>query len=194
VAALAVATFVGCKRSERAAADSARVADSVAAATPAPPPAAPATPVLTDANIVFILDAANIADSARGTLAASKGTHADVRSFGKMMAGEHHAIHVEEDALAKKLGVTPLAPPNDMSDMQAKQEMDSLTAMPKGDAWDKSYIDYEVAYHRGLLETATKALDATQNPELKALIQKAAPVVQKHLDRALEVQKKLGGG
>jgi hypothetical protein len=43
-----------------------------------------------------------------------------------------------------------------------------------------------------LLQTATKALDAAQNQELKDLIKKAAPVVQKHLDRAKQIQQKLG--
>jgi predicted outer membrane protein len=53
-------------------------------------------------------------------------------------------------------------------------------------------IDYEVTYHQAVLETATKALGAAQNQELKDLIQKAAPVIQKHLDRAKEIQQKLG--
>jgi hypothetical protein len=43
-----------------------------------------------------------------------------------------------------------------------------------------------------MLQTATKALGAAQNQELKDLITKAAPVIQHHLDRALAIQKKLG--
>ena len=58
----------------------------------------------------------------------------------------------------------------------------------------EAYIDYEVGYHQALLETATKALGAAQNQELKDLIQKAAPVVQHHLDRAKQIQTKLGTG
>jgi len=87
--------------------------------------------------------------------------------------------------------VTPQAPANDQSEMQAKQEMDSLNALAKGAAWDKAYIAYEVGYHQAVLDIANKALAATQNAELKALITKAAPVIQHHLDRAKEIQKKL---
>jgi rubrerythrin len=43
-----------------------------------------------------------------------------------------------------------------------------------------------------VLQTATKALDAAQNAQLKDLIKKAAPVLQKHLDRAKQIQQKLG--
>lgn len=146
---------------------------------------------LTDPNIVYILDQANIADSARGRLAETKGTSADVRNFGKMMAGEHHALRMQGQQLAKKLNVTPQAPSGDQSEAQAKTEMDSLDAMPKGKAWDKAYIDYEVNYHEQVIQTATKALDAAQNQELKDLIKKAAPVLQKHLDRAKQIQQKL---
>jgi putative membrane protein len=189
---LAATSLVACRRAERTA-DTAAVAESAATTTPPAAAPAPAEPALTDANVVFILDAANAADSARGALAQTKGTSADVKSFGKLMVGEHHALRAAGQALATKLNVSPAAPSGDQSEAQAKQELDSLNVLAKGAAWDKAYIDYEVVYHRSVLETATKALDAAQNAELKALIQKAAPVIQHHLDRAQEIQKKLGG-
>ena len=169
---------------------------SGATASAAPPAGsstgANATATLSDPNIVYILDQANAADSARGHLAQTKGTSSDVKSFGRLMMGEHHALRQQGQQLAKKLNVTPQAPPNDQSEAQAKTEMDSLNAMAKGKAWDKAYIDYEVTYHEALMQTATKALDAAQNQELKDLIKKAAPVVQKHIDEAKKVQQKLG--
>ncbi len=163
-----------------------RTADSAMAAMPAMPPA------LTDANIVYILDQANAADSARGTLAAMKGMSADVKGFGKEMASEHHALRQQGMALATKLGVTPMAPANDMSVTDAQTEMDKLNAEAKGKGWDKAYIDYEVTYHKAVLETATKALGVAQNQELKDLITKAAPILQKHLDHAMQIQSKMG--
>jgi putative membrane protein len=147
---------------------------------------------LSDPNIVYILDQANAGDSARGRLAETKGTSADVKNYGKLMVAEHHLVRQQGQQLAKKLNVTPQAPSGDQSEAQNKTEQDSLNAMPKGKAWDKAYIDYEVTYHQQLLQTATKALDAAQNQELKDLIKKAAPIVQKHLDRAKQIQQKLG--
>ena len=110
------------------------------------------------------------------------------------MVGEHHSLREQGQMLAKKLNVTPQAPSGDQSEQQAKTEMDSLNATAKGKAWDKAYIDYEVNYHQQVLQTATQALGAAQNAELKSLIQKAAPVIQHHLDRAKQIQQKLGGG
>jgi putative membrane protein len=188
---LAVGALVaGCAKSDKgAAADTTMGADTTSAAAA---PATPAAPTLTDANIAAILDQANASDSARGALAQTKGTSADVKNYGKLMMGEHHALRLAGQNLVKKLGVTPALPAGDNSEAQAKAEMDSLTALPKGAAWDKAYIDFEVGYHQAVLETATKALDVAQNQELKDLIKKAAPTLQHHLERGQQIQKKLG--
>jgi hypothetical protein len=42
-----------------------------------------------------------------------------------------------------------------------------------------------------VLDLATKAAGQTQTTELKNLIQKAAPVIQGHLDLAQSIQKSL---
>ena len=194
-----VTAVAACAKKEASrAADTTRLDTTAAAPSMGPGAAADtgsmaaAAAPLTDANIVFILHGANAADSARGKLAESKGTSADVKSFGKMMVGEHHALNMQGDQLAKKLNVTPVAPANDQSEAQAKAEMDSLTALAKGLAWDKAYIAYEVGYHQAVKDIATKALAAAQNAELKALITQAAPIIQAHLDQAQAIQTKLG--
>jgi putative membrane protein len=194
VLAALVVTAACTKKEGETATDTAAVppAPAMANSTSTAAGAPTSSAALTDPNIVYILDQANAADSARGKLAESKATSADVKGFGRLMVGEHHALRAQGQQLAKKLSVTPQAPSGDQSEAQTKQEMDSLNAMSKGAAWDKAYIDYEVTYHQQVLQTATKALDAAQNQELKDLIKKAAPVIQHHLDRAQQIQKKLG--
>jgi predicted outer membrane protein len=54
------------------------------------------------------------------------------------------------------------------------------------------YIEQEVAAHKAVLDLANKAHDQAQNEQLKALIEKAKPVIQKHLDQAEALQDKLG--
>lgn len=194
VALLLVITVAACAKKEASRGVDTTLKVDTTAPSMAPPPAetTAAAATLTDPNIVFILHAANAADSARGKLAESKGTSADVKSFGKLMVGEHHSLNMQGDALAKKLNVTPVAPANDQSEAQAKMEMDSLTALAKGAAWDKAYIAYEIGYHQAVKDIATKALAQAQNAELKALITKAAPIIQAHLDKAQAIQTKLG--
>jgi putative membrane protein len=146
---------------------------------------------MSDANIVAYLDAANVVDSAGGKLASTKGTSADVKSFGKMMMGEHHALREQGQALAKKDNITPEPASSDTTKQMGEHTESTMNSMAKGAAWDKAYIDHEVAVHQSVLDNAKAAHDQTQNADLKALIEKASPVIQKHLDRAKEIQKKL---
>jgi putative membrane protein len=166
--------------------------DTMAAATTDTMAAAPAAPAaLTDPNIVYILDNANMLDSAAGSVAATKGTSADVREFGKRMMRDHHSLRKQGQDLAAKLKVTPEAPASDDSKAQYDKTMATLNGAAKGKDFDKAYIDNEVTYHQAVLQTATAAMNAAQNAELKNLIQKAAPEIQAHLDMAQSIQGKM---
>jgi putative membrane protein len=147
---------------------------------------------LTDANIVALLDEANQADSAAGAYALGKATNPDVKAFAKLMMGEHHALRAQGQQLAQRLKVTPQPPANDPVQAAATSEMAALRAAPKGPQFDRTYIDQEVAIHKAVLDLAEKAHESAQNQELKALIEQAKPVIEKHRDRAEEIQKKLG--
>jgi putative membrane protein len=151
---------------------------------------AAATSQLSDANIVALLDEANMADSAAGAYALTKATHADVKAFARMMMGEHHALRAQGQQLAQRLNLTPEPPPNDPVKPLAMSEMGLLTGSSKQE-FDSVYIAQEVDVHKAVLDLAGKAHDAAQSQDLKKLIEQAGPVIQKHLDRAQQIQKKL---
>jgi putative membrane protein len=109
-----------------------------------------------------------------------------------MMMSEHHALRVQGLALAKKLQVTPEPPADDPVKQAGEAETSALKAAGSGAAFDRAYIDQEVTIHKAVLDLAAKAHDQAQNSELKALIEKAKPTIQKHLDRAEELQQSLG--
>jgi putative membrane protein len=178
-----------CAKKDNAATDTGMVADT-GMGTMADTGMARA-PALSDPNIVFILDNTNMLDSAAGSIAATKGTASDVRDYGRMMMRDHHKLRQSGDSLAKKLAVTPEAPANDDSKAQYDKTMSTLNSAAKGKDFDKAYIDNEVVYHQAVLQTATAAMGAAQNSELKNLIQKAAPLIQAHYDRAKAIQAKM---
>jgi len=178
----------GSEQSQAASADSS--ADSAAGGTSAAPAAAPQGG-MTDANIVALLDAANKADSSAGALAAKKATNAEVKAFARLMMSEHHALRAAGQALAKQLGVEPKAPERDPLAPYVANEMKTLQSTAKGAEFDRVYIDNEVSVHQAVLDLANQARVTTQTPQLKELIEKAVPVIRKHLDQATELQKKL---
>jgi putative membrane protein len=188
-------SIAACSKNANKADTTAMAADTTAkaaAVTPTPP-------ALTDTAIFGLLDEANVADSASGALAAKKGSSASVREFGHQMARDHHMLRKAGQDLAKKLNITPAPPTNDTLPAAAKRMGDSLTAEAKGPAWDKAYIDNEVAVHQSVLALLQTAQGAASDTSLKALIQKAQPTIQGHLTKAQDIQGKLnatatGGG
>jgi putative membrane protein len=179
-------------RDQSAAASAATPPDTGAPDARGGAPAATPKGGLGDSNIVALLDEANKADSAAGALALKKATNPEVKAFAKLMMGEHHAMRVQGQELAKQLGVTPKLPERDPLSGYAKNEMDALQKTAKGAEFDRTYIDHEVSIHQAVLDFANQAKVTTQTPELRDLIEKAVPVIKKHLDQAQEIQKKLG--
>jgi putative membrane protein len=180
-------------RTDNAARDT--TATGTASDTGAASGAAPATTPkggLSDSNIVALLDEANKADSAAGAVAIKKATNPEVKAFAKLMMADHHAMRVQGLALAKQLGVTPKPPERDPLAGYIRNETDALQKTAKGAEFDRTYIDHEVSIHQAVLDFANQARVTTQTAELRDLIEKAAPVVKKHLEQAQEIQKKLG--
>jgi len=190
VATLAILALAltACAKKDNGGTDTTAVSSTISADTSAMP--APAA-TWTDANIVALLDEVNAADSTAGALAATKGTAAAVREFGRRMVHDHHELRAKGQALAKKLNVTPAAPSDDPLPAIAENQTNTLNSTAKGKDFDKAYIDSEVDIHKAALELATKAAGQTQTAELKDLIQQAAPVIQGHLDKAEAIQKTL---
>jgi putative membrane protein len=151
-----------------------------------------ATGTLTDANIVALLDEANKADSVAGAFARPKATDPDVKAYAQLMMTEHHLLRQKGQELAKKLNLTPEPPADDPVKAAAKAEMEALRAAPKGAQFDRTYIDQEVTIHKAVIDLAEQAHAATQNAELKGLIETAKPYLERHLERAESIQKKLG--
>jgi len=193
VAAAGISALVACAKDKGGANDSAAMADSTKATSATPSTqAADTSAKLSDANIAALLDEANAGDSASGKIATQKGTAADVKAFGTLMMHDHHALRKAGQDLAKKLNLTPAAPANDSLPAKVKAAQDNLNSMAKGAAWDKAYIDGEVATHQMVLGLIDQAQGAAQNADLKQLLTTARPNIEMHLKRAQDIQGKLG--
>lgn len=161
--------------------------------SPAPlRPTGPQAP-LTDATIVAIFDAANGFDMETGALGSAKGSSKEVRAVGASLVRDHQAVRQQGRDLAKKLGVTPTPPAVNPFAAQHEQAMTELKTKT-GVAFDRAFLDHEIAYHQAVIDAVTKTLlPAIQNAELKAFVEKIAPAFQAHLDmcKATRAQLKL---
>lgn len=156
-------------------------------------PAATAAQDVSDAEIAAIVVTANQVDIDAGRLAESSATNPKVKEFAKLMITDHTGVNKSATELAGKLNVTPKENETSRS-LKAGGEKDvaRLKALT-GAAFDKAYIDHEVAYHQQVLDALDKTLiPNASHPELKALLVKVRPAFVAHLEHAKQIQAGLG--
>lgn len=148
------------------------------------------TPQLTDAEIASVAVTANQVDVGYAEIALKKSHNKDIKNFAMTMKKDHNAVIKMAVDLVTKLKVTPKT--NDVSKSLlagAVKEKAVLNAKT-GRAFDKAYVDNEVAYHIYAINAVENILiPQSKNAELKALLQKALPIFKTHLEHAKMIQK-----
>jgi len=145
-----------------------------------------------DPQIAGIVVTANQIDVDAGKLAKSKSRNKEVKDFAQQMITDHTAVNKQASALAKKLGVKPEDSPTSQSLKTGAAENTKNLKGLKGAAFDKAYVDHEVAYHQQVLDAIDKVLiPSSKNAELKNLIVKVRPAIAAHLDHAKMIQSDL---
>jgi putative membrane protein len=178
----ALVLLAGCSTAESDAAprdDSAGRRDSIAAV---------ATASMREEHVIGLLALANAADSAIGSMGYARGGTRELKDFGIMISREHMALRRDVLRMAAdlKLGAAepPVAPAAAPAHLRAM--LDSAAA---GSAWDRAYLDLAIAAHEASLENLARAYAATRSPEIRKYIDRSAPIIQKHLEKAKRLQK-----
>jgi putative membrane protein len=146
----------------------------------------------TDPQIAHIAYTAGLIDIEAGKQAVDKTQNKDVRAFAQQMIGDHTAVNDQALALVKKLNVTPADNPTSQSLTKATEEERAKLAGLDGAAFDKAYIDNEVAYHKTVNDALSKTLiPSAENAELKALLEKGLILFQAHQHHAEQLATQL---
>jgi putative membrane protein len=147
---------------------------------------------MTDAEVFAMVKQVNVGEIEAGKLAQTKATNGDVKSFAGDMVSAHTKMLNQGMTLGKTLGAKD-KPASEDSIAKANTAMaGQLRSAAKGAAFDKAYIDGQVAGHQAALQLVQNAAGQAQNADLKKMLTDAQPEIQKHLDRAKEIQGKLG--
>lgn len=139
----------------------------------------------TDPQIAHIAYTAGEIDIAAAKQALKISKNAEVRQFAETMERDHTAVNKRALALLKKLKVQP--EDNDTSKSLSSAATAELAKLSKlhGAAFDKAYVDNEVAYHKqvnGALETLL--IPSAQNSELKSLLETGLKLFKEHQTHA----------
>ena len=146
-----------------------------------------------DAQIASIVVTANQVDIDAGKLAKSRSTTKEVKAFAELMITDHTGVNKSAKDLVAKLKVTPQD--NSTSQSLKAGGDKSLTHLKTltGAAFDKAYVDREVAYHQQVIDALDKTLiPGATNDELKALLIKVRPAFVAHLEHAKHLQSSTG--
>lgn len=146
----------------------------------------------TDPQIAAIVVAADQADIDTAKVAKSRTRNPEVKEFAETMIRDHSGVNRQATALVRKLHVQPQpsATSKSLRD-EAKKTIARLEKL-KGSAFDKAYVDHEVAYHQQVLDAIhSTLLPDAKNPELKGLIEKVTPAFEAHLEHAKHLDEKL---
>jgi len=149
-------------------------------------------PKLSDPEVASVAVVANQIDISYGEIAKLKSKNADVLKFAETMISDHKAVIAQAAALVKKLGVTPKDNAVSQKLLADAEKTKKMLRSKSGKAFDKAYIDNEVAYHKAVIAAVEGLLiPETDNGELKSLLQNVVPALKTHLEHAVMVQNKI---
>ena len=151
-------------------------------------------PQLTDPQIAQVAVTANKIDIDYAEVAKKKSKDADVTNFAQTMLNDHQAVINQAVALVTKLKVTPQESDFNKKLLADASKTKNTLNSKAGKAFDKAYINNEVAYHKAVISVIeTILIPQAQNSELKDLLQNVLPALRTHLEHAEMVQSKFNG-
>lgn len=139
----------------------------------------------TDQDFMKTAAYGNFDEMDAGQLAASNGTDASVKDFGKMMLADHGKAETELSLLAKtkQIGL-PNGP--DQEHIETKQQLMKLS----GRTFDSAYISAQVTDHKTTVDLFQNEISNGKDQDVKNFASKYLPAIKMHLAKADSIAKK----
>jgi putative membrane protein len=174
-------TTVGCSTDKAATPEAATNSNSAASAS---------SPSI-NSDQAFVTKAAqgNSAEVELGKIVAAKSKNPGVKQFAQMMVKDHTTAlnELQELAQTKNLNFN-----DDLTD-DAKALQAKLTS-DTGKQLDKDYMDSMVEDHQKDVQDFTDQSEKAKDPDVKQWAGKTLPTLQKHLEKAQQIDAKLNKG
>ncbi len=139
----------------------------------------------------FVTKAAqgNSAEVELGKIVAAKTKDPNVKQFAQMMVKDHTTAlnELQELAQTKNLNFNDDLP-DDAKALQTKFSSDT------GKQLDKDYMDNMVEDHQKDVQEFTDQSQKAKDPDVKQWASKTLPTLQKHLEKAQQIDAKLNKG
>ncbi|MEO8416721.1 MAG: DUF4142 domain-containing protein [Ginsengibacter sp.] len=147
---------------------------------------------LSNADVASVMVLANQLYIEYSAIAQQKTKNVDILKFAKKIAEDHKIIKDHVVAVVHKIKV---APRNNVVSQKLWEDAVQAKIMLRstsGNAFNKAYIDNEVAYHKTVIDTLENTLiPNVENQELHALLQNIVPTLKAQLKDAIEMRNKI---
>lgn len=135
----------------------------------------------TDPQIAHIAYTAGALDVEMAKFALTKSRNDEVVGFANDMIRDHEAVNTQALDLVKKLKVTPEDNATSKALKEASAAEKDKLAKLDGAAFDKAYLDNEIAYHKQVNEALrTVLIPSAKNSELKSLLETGLKIFEGH--------------
>lgn len=117
-----------------------------------------------------------------------------VKAFAKTVVSDHQKLDRDIVAFGKKRGVSKIAKMMPMTEEEKRMHDESMASMAKmkkmkGAELDRAFLSMVVTNHEMELGKLDSTIAEAQDPDLKKMLEDTRPVLQRHVDKARELQK-----
>lgn len=147
---------------------------------------------INDAQIAHVAYTAGQIDVDAGHQALQRSHNREIRAFAQTMVRDHAAVNRQALALVQRLHVTPEANPTSAALTTQAADAHRRLATLRGAAFDRAYIQNEVAYHR-VVNNALRAtlIPSAHNADLKSLLEAGLALFSAHQEHAEQLARRL---
>lgn len=155
---------------------------------------APTAPAMSEASLVSLLVAANAAEVSAAQLAKTRASSKDVKDFADELIDDHKGFQKKVDDAAKDAHLTPgSSTAADSLRTASAAAADSLKTL-SGGAFDRAWTAHMVADHQRTLASLQALQGSAASEDLREALSDGIRTVQEHLQKAQDLEKKLGTG
>jgi putative membrane protein len=121
-------------------------------------------------------------------MVTAKTKDSSVKQFAQMMVKDHTEALSQLQQLAQEKNVTvPEGLPDDAQQLQSKLQSDT------GKQFDRDYMNGMVQDHQKDVQEFKDASQNAQDPDVKKIATKLTPTLERHLQKAQQIDQNLGG-
>lgn len=147
---------------------------------------------INDAQIAHVAYTAGQIDVDAGRQALERSRNAQVRAFAETMVRDHAAVNEQAIALVQRLHVTPESNPTSAALTTQATDAHRRLGDLEGAAFDRAYVENEVAYHRAVNDALRATLiPSAHNAELKSLLEAGLALFSAHQEHAEQLALQL---